>query len=192
MIGKESGAFTAFFVALLLAGCATATEPETRTEIIAFAPPVPEQTKTGQCSGPSQIVGRSDARQCMVGHHIYDPCVQSAGKLVCGATPWSSDKSFVIDAGVPPIEPPRVDPGGVIAMELEDGARCVAVGGDTIDFDGQIVNYRCDAGQATERVVLGHPVKAKIWMADYAKLGHNANGYFVHERKAIAVRRVWR
>ena len=171
---------------------ATASKPEARTEIIVFAPAIPEQTKAGQCSGPSQIVGRADARQCMVGHRIFDPCVKSADKLVCAATPWSSDKSFVIDVGRPPIESPHVDPGGVVAMELADGANCVAVGGDTIAFDGHAVNYRCDSGQATERVVLGHPVKGKVWMADYAQLGHNANGYFVHERTTIAVRRVWR
>ncbi len=192
MTGKGTGAFTAFIISLLLAACATAGKAETRTEIIAFAPAVPEQTKVGRCDGPSQIVGRADARQCMVGHHIFDPCVKSADKLVCGATPWSSDKSFVIDVGTPPIESPHADPGGVVAMELADGARCAAVGGDTIEFDGKAVNYRCDAGEATERVVLGHPVKGKVWMADYAQLGHNANGYFVHERKTIAVPRVWR
>lgn len=103
---------------------------------------------SASCESGSDSVGNVEVYRCFAGNGIYDPCwADSAGGVLCMASPWASSVVHLAVAAVPPgvdVTSPNLDyPWGV---ELTSGSRCVAAQGAHDNFEGKVIDYGCTGG----------------------------------------------
>ena len=140
------------------------------------------RTTRGSCFTSSNVILRSDAYRCSAGNILYDPCFSiNQTQVLCPADgPWA-------DSGV------LLNTGGLIsfggtkdqgtrgqpwAIQLADGARCLATSGATNEIAGQRLGYFCKGGiglygnvqrsAATWTIFVGTPHSATLSMRPIA------------------------
>jgi hypothetical protein len=99
---------------------------------------------TGSCWTGSIAAPDSKAYRCLTSaDSILDPCfATSPTTLSCYPDPWSAPTTLTLTAALPKVD--RL--AGVTrpwAMQLSDGARCVALTGTVTVVDGVDFGYRC-------------------------------------------------
>jgi hypothetical protein len=122
--------------------------------------------RSGSCFAPSIVAARAIAYRCIAGNAIEDPCFAAAGRaakqpvirhpvirhpvtLACFGSPWSSATVLTVSGPLPA----RTETQFVShpwALQLSNGARCVATTGTVPTVDGVSLSYQCgsdrDAG----------------------------------------------
>ena len=121
-----------------------------------LAVPVADQ-HPGSCWTGSIAVPVAGAYRCIAGNQIYDPCfapgaVTPARSVACVSDPWSPAHVVTLTAALPKITPaPDLRP--FWALELADGAHCVAVTGTVARVDDVDLGYVCGGANAAGIVV---------------------------------------
>lgn len=109
-----------------------------------------QQGGSGSCFATSIEVPLSGVYRCLSDNTILDPCFAPAQEssppaVVCFADPWSSGTLMTL-AGTLPSYAPDLTDGDPWAIELGNGARCVAVTGAVPVLGDVALTYRCDNG----------------------------------------------
>ena len=121
-----------------------------------LAVPVADQ-HPGSCWTGSIAVPVAGAYRCIAGDQIYDPCFAATGQgavhsVACVSDPWSRAHVITLTGALPKITPaPDLRP--FWALELANGARCVAVTGTVARVDDIDLGYVCGAGNGAGVVV---------------------------------------
>jgi len=118
--------------------------------------PVADQ-HPGSCWTGSIAVPVAGAYRCIAGNQIYDPCfapvsVSAVDSVACVADPWSAAHVVTLTSALPKITP-APDRRPFWALELVNGARCVAVTGTVARVDGVDLGYVCGAANGAGIVV---------------------------------------
>lgn len=119
----------------------------------AVSVPVAART-TGSCWTNSIAVPDPRAYRCLAGNQIMDPCFAPARAtapttVACVAAPWDPATLLTVTG---PLPPPATEHlvSHPWALQLANGARCVASTGTAPSVDGVTLNYVCgpdaDAG----------------------------------------------
>ncbi|MDP9092484.1 MAG: hypothetical protein M3O32_19495, partial [Actinomycetota bacterium] len=106
---------------------------------------------SGSCWTGSIAVPLPGAYRCLSGNQIYDPCFApinevATGSVACVADPWSPAHILTLTAPLPAQS--ATSARNPWALELANGARCVAVTGTVASVAGVALNYLCGAGMA--------------------------------------------
>lgn len=134
------------------------TAPVAHTVMKEFAPldehgtltAAAEPGGTGSCFATSIAVPLSGVYRCLSQNTILDPCFAPAQEkvpttVVCFGDPWS-DGTIIKLAGALPTYAPDLSYGNPWAIELGNGARCVAVTGAVPVLGDVDLTYRCADG----------------------------------------------
>lgn len=134
-------------------------------------------TYPGDCQ-PTIISSDPEAIRCFPSNHIIlDPCwLAESGDpdregylAACPDSPWG-DSVTLVRTSVRPVQSSKeTTPIGTIpwALELENGQRCLLIGGASVTVAGMLLNYQCENGYAA-----GDPNRTeKVWTALYTKEG---------------------
>jgi len=105
---------------------------------------------SGSCFATSIAVPLSGVYRCLSQNTILDPCFAPAHKkvptsVVCFGDPWS-DGTIISLTGALPTYAPDLTEGNPWAIELGNGARCVAVTGAVPVLGDVYLTYRCVDG----------------------------------------------
>lgn len=92
----------------------------------------------------------SGAYRCLVGNDIADPCFaqprsSKPATVACLADPWSGARVVTLTQALPRVDP-LGDAANPWAVQLANGARCVAATGTVPTVGGVSVNLRCPGG----------------------------------------------
>lgn len=142
------------------------------------------ETKMGSCFTSSVAAIRDDAWRCTIGNTLYDPCFElmaGGDELVCPEGPWDKraiklvlTENLPVEAGNG--EEVREPPW---AMELANGAKCVALAG-TVETVGSVtLTFSCDVGYDAGALVR----TSKVWTVLASSGGRSL--------EKIAVRIAW-
>jgi len=122
---------------------------------------------TGQCWTGSIMVAVPGAYRCLVGNDIADPCFAppqpaKPTTVACLPDPWSGARVVTLTAPLP-----RTRTVGHAAnpwaVQLANGARCVASGGTVHSVDGVSLNLLCPGGTAAG----GLDTTSQLWQVEY-------------------------
>ncbi len=112
---------------------------------------------TGTCWTNSITVRAALAYRCLAGNQIMDPCFAPATQtapttVACVAAPWDAATLLTVTGPLPPAPTEHLPPHPW-ALQLANGARCVASTGTAPSVDGVTLNYVCghDADAGTGR-----------------------------------------
>lgn len=102
---------------------------------------------SGSCFATSIAVPLAGVYRCLSANTILDPCFapeqeSSPATVVCFADPWSSGRILTLTGALPSYDPDLTD-GNPWAIQLSNGARCVAVTGAVPVLDGVALTYQC-------------------------------------------------
>lgn len=103
----------------------------------------------GSCWTSSIAAPSARTWRCLAGNEILDPCFADPADpahAVCVADPWSPGRLLTLTKPLP-----RPAPLTIVrpwALELANGARCVAVTGTVPAVDGVNLDYSCGAATA--------------------------------------------
>lgn len=137
---------------------ATATPSSTAPVLRTFAPFTSNGTltvavaarRTGSCFSTSVAVPRADAYRCLAGNSIEDPCfaspvATSPPTVACVPAPWDEATVLTVTGTLPAASGVRLadDPW---ALQLANGARCVASTGTVPSVGAMSLNYVCGPG----------------------------------------------
>lgn len=142
-------------------GTAPTTPPVVHTQMRQFAPldengePVvaAHPGGFGTCFGTSIAVPVSGVFRCLSGNSILDPCFApvhepSPAEVYCFADPWSQGQIITLTKPLPDYAPDLTE-GNPWAVQLSNGARCVAVTGAVPSLGDVDLSYACDTGDMT-------------------------------------------
>lgn len=130
------------------------------TVITSFSPFSPSGSLTvgvtdravGECWTSSIVVPVASAYRCLVGNDIADPCFEPPKHTVpatvaCVSSPWSSARVVTLTKALP--APATIGkPHNPWAVQLANGARCVAASGTVQSVEGVALNLLCPGGTA--------------------------------------------
>jgi hypothetical protein len=139
---------------------------------------------SGNCWTSSIALPSTTTFRCFAGNSILDPCfapphVSAPKTVACFADPWSSGVLLTLTAALPKPDPgTRTSPW---ALELANGAHCVAVTG-TVDQVGAL-NLGYDCGGISEAGLQGAPGSA---------LSVEYRSSAAQPLRPVAVRTAWR
>jgi hypothetical protein len=107
-------------------------------------------THTGKCWTTSIAVPIAGVYRCFADNEILDPCFAPAVEtspptLACFADPWHPGTLLTLRGPLPKDEPVPTD-GHPWALQLANGARCVAITGVVPTVDGVTLEYSCASG----------------------------------------------
>ena len=107
---------------------------------------------TGHCWTASIEVPVVGAYRCLVGNDITDPCfapprATAAATVACMPDPWSGAQVVTLTQPLPNATPIG-NAAKPWAVQLANGARCVAATGTTQSVDGVSLNLLCPGGMA--------------------------------------------
>lgn len=106
----------------------------------------------GECWTSSIVVQVANAYRCLVGNDISDPCFDPPRHTVpatvaCVSSPWSSARVVTLTKALP--EPSTIGKAtNPWAVQLANGARCVAASGTVQSVGGVSLNLLCPGGTA--------------------------------------------
>ena len=105
---------------------------------------------SGYCWTNSITVALSGAYRCLVGNDIADPCFvppqpSTPATVACLADPWSGARMVTLTHALPSTDPIG-NAANPWAVQLANGARCVAVTGTVQRVDGVSLNLQCAGG----------------------------------------------
>lgn len=111
-----------------------------------------EEHATGSCWMASIEVPMLGAYRCLVGNEIADPCFTpprpaSPVTVACLPDPWSGAQVVTLTEPLPS-GPPLGDADNPWAVQLANGARCVAGTGTVHSVAGVALNLLCPGGMA--------------------------------------------
>lgn len=140
---------------------------------------------TGRCWTASIVVRIPDAYRCLVGNNIADPCFApprhtSPVTVACVPDPWSGARLVSLTEPLPSTTP-LAGPANPWAVELANGARCIAATGTVPEVDGLSLNLLCAGGMAAG----GLDITGPQWRVRY---GASAGGSL----SLVAVSAAWR
>lgn len=152
-----------------------------------LASDVPVTGKTNGSCWTSSIALSWDANayRCMAGNEIYDPCFASAAsthEVACANSPWSGIELMTLTAPLPSGNGAGTGggQGGLWAVQLASGDRCVVGTGTGTEVGGQGLPYVCASGGFAGGVDQQH----QPWTVEYAK--SDSSGVLVTETVAVA------
>ena len=139
-------------------GSASSSPPVLHTDMREFVPldaqgkltTSAQQGGSGSCFATSIAVPLSGVFRCLSDNTILDPCFApvhegSPATVVCFADPWSGGTILTLTAPLPTYSPDLTE-GNPWALELGNGARCVAVTGAIPVLGDVELTYRCEDG----------------------------------------------
>jgi hypothetical protein len=105
---------------------------------------------TGDCWTGSIAVPKLGVYRCLVGNAIYDPCFAPAREsapptVACVPDPWSSAHVVTLRSALPDSTPARTTTAPW-ALELANGAHCIAGTGTVAVVAGVPMSYLCGTG----------------------------------------------
>jgi hypothetical protein len=140
---------------------------------------------TGSCWTTSIATPVPGAYRCIAQDRIYDPCFAPAHavrpiQVACVPAPWSDAEVLRLAGGLPSGAPL---PGTARpwAIQLRNGARCVAVTGTVPQVDGVDLGFHCSNGRDAAVV----PGAAVLAVAEYGTPG-------AHALQRVTVTTIWR
>lgn len=174
--------------------------PQMTTEVIAYVPPVPAETRDGSCW--VNFLNSPYSWSCFVGaNSIFEPCLTAVDgqTIVCNIDPLNESQQFALNLTEPLPDPEPARPDAPISqevwlLELADGVICGLFSGTSIGFDDQRVNYGCQDGAQ----ILGDPQPGPVWTAQRITVGQKettADGefpFFIETSETARIARVWR
>jgi hypothetical protein len=116
--------------------------------------------RAGSCWTASIAVADPDAFRCLAGNTIEDPCFAPPAparpsSVVCLPDPWSAGTVLSLTAALPTGSGrPRPSPTPW-ALELANGAHCVAVTGTVSTVAGVALNYHCGGDRSAGLIRTG-------------------------------------
>jgi hypothetical protein len=117
----------------------------------------------GHCWTTSITAPTSGAYRCIAGNEIRDPCFASPKptrpvEVACIADPWSRAEVLQVTGALPKPAPGGDAPARPWALELGNGARCVAAGGMVPQIRGVNLGYHCGSGRDAGKLDTSAPV----------------------------------
>lgn len=146
-----------------------------KTEVITFAPPLPEGRRVdGSCWTHSIAVPRPGAYRCSVGNAINDPCFAvppNPDVLVCGANPAMKTAGFALKLtkSLPADVPAAPQSPHPWLMRLADGSICEAMTGTMAAVNGNPAPWACAIhirDQIRPTGVITKITPGKVWTAE--------------------------
>ena len=153
----------ALALAAVLAGCSSpshhAAKPPARTVVKTFAAYAANgdlnvqvaDVATGTCWTTSIAAPVPGAYRCIAGDRIYDPCFAPAHpvrpiEVACLSAPWADAEVLRLPGALPSAAPL---PGNSRpwAIQLSNGARCVATTGTVPQVNGVDLGFHCTDGR---------------------------------------------
>jgi hypothetical protein len=196
--------------AVLLAGCATATRTapakprptaptapaassaaRPATQVRLFTPFRPDgspavtvaRTSSGSCWTTSIAAPVRRAYRCLTANQILDPCFVTSARAttaLCLLNPWAPAQRLRLTAPLPkPVS--TLEPSRPWALELGNGARCIAVTGTAPAAAGVSLAYSCGHGYGAALLTS----RGRTMTAHYARAGASA-------LRTVRVRVAWR
>lgn len=106
---------------------------------------------TGSCWTTSIAVPVTGAYRCISNDRIYDPCFAPAHpvapiQVACVVTPWSDAEVLRLTGALPRTAPLPGTPRPW-AIQLSNGARCVAITGTVPQVNGVDLGFHCADGR---------------------------------------------
>lgn len=165
------------------------------TEVVAYVPALPRETRNGVCNANSQVLSVSGAWRCTVDNQEFDPCLvgEDGATLVCDANPSLNGAGFGVNLTKPlPEVANKALTQTVVAlweMRLDDSSTCTLVAGLNLTVEGKPVTYVCSDGE----VLLGDIDRSgAIWSVDKALLANDDQGNFtITERNQVGILTAW-
>jgi hypothetical protein len=140
---------------------------------------------TGRCWTGSIVVPVAGAYRCLVGNDIADPCFSpprpsTPVTVACLPDPWSGARVITLTEPLP-VGPPIGNAARPWAVQLANGARCVASTGTVATSHGLALDLLCPGGTAAG----GLDTMSPAWRVQY---GPRSGG----QLSPIDVTRAWR
>ncbi len=140
-------------------------------------------TSNGTCWTSSVAAPVRGAYRCFSANKILDPCFVAdahARTALCMLNPWSDAHRLRLTAPLPNAAP-LLDPARPWAVQLANGARCVAVTGTAPSVAGVSLAYSCGHGYGAALIT----TRATVMTAHYARAG-------AARLQTVAVAEAWR
>jgi hypothetical protein len=140
---------------------------------------------TGHCWTASIVVPVANAYRCLVGNEIADPCFAPhhpahPATVACVSAPWSAARVVALSDPLPKTTS-RVHAANPWAVQLANGARCVAATGTVQNVGSVLLNLLCPHGTAAG----GLDTSGPVWRVKY---GTAASGQLTD----VAVTAAWK
>ncbi len=136
-------------------------------------PSVPvTRTRAGTCWTSSVAAPVRGAYRCFGGNEILDPCFvasEDAAGVLCLTSPWATAQKLTLRAALP-ADAPGLDATRPWALELANGARCVAVTGTAPAVAGVSLAYSCGKRHGAALITS----RGSLLTAHYAKFDDSA------------------
>lgn len=206
---KHNLIFTGLTLACLSAPISLFADPApvTATQVNVFQPtlPVTGKAQQGYCWTQSVAIPRTNAWRCMIDSAIQDPCFSTSdpNKVVCGVSPITHQKGFVIQLTKPLPAQTATSPqaaNSAWVVQLEDGSVCRPYTGTLRIVNGSPVKYFCsDSGKCMPNVGCQHMTglldsltPGKIWTAQKATYSTSPTGGITLEKVTqVNIATVW-
>lgn len=173
--------------------------PSMTTQVIAYVPPLPAETRDGYCW--VNFLNSPFSWSCFEGENaIHEPCLTAADgqTIVCNIDPLNESQQFALNLTQPLPAPEPARPGAPVSqevwlLELEDGVICGLYSGTSIGFDDRRVNYGCRDGTD----ILGDPQPGPVWTAQRITVGRKETAsadelpFFIETSETARIARAW-
>ncbi len=140
---------------------------------------------TGHCWTGSIVVPVANAYRCLVGNEIADPCFapqhrDRPGTVACVTAPWLAARVVTLTHPLPETTS-RGHAANPWALQLANGARCIAATGTVQNVGAVLLNLLCPDGKAAG----GLDTSGAVWKVKY---GTAATGRLTE----VAVTAAWK
>jgi hypothetical protein len=165
------------------------------TQLFDYVPALPDERRSGACTGGSNVLTIANAWRCTVDNEVYDPCLlgEDGATVVCGSAPVVNATGFQLELTRPL---PEVEVAAMAKMasppwqlRLDDGTSCTLLRGMALELNGQAVTHVCSDSQ----VLLGEIDRSgEPWTVEKATVANDEQGnYEVESSQSVGVLSAW-
>lgn len=165
-----------------------------QSAIVDYTPTVPEETRSGACSGNSELLALENAWKCTTTDgDTFDPCLLGADgeTIVCDSSPMENNAGFRLDLTepLPGVEIVAAPPSPIWQVRTADNDLCQVNRVNNLVVDTQPVTHICADGLA----LLGEIDRTSaLWTVEKGTLVNNAEGVFtIENRQRVAIDTAW-
>lgn len=164
------------------------------TQRFDYVPALPDERRSGACTGSSNVLALASAWRCTVDNEVYDPCLlgEDGKTVVCNSAPVANAAGFRLELTRPLPEAvavmAKMDPP-LWQLRLDDGTSCTLLRGLDLELEGKTVNHVCSDSQ----VLLGEIDRSsEPWTVEKATVVNDGQGNFeVESSQTVGVLSAW-
>jgi hypothetical protein len=185
-VAKTGGAFASASgqptVSTFAASSQAAAAAGIKTELIQYVPTLPDEVRTGTCSGNSELLALPGAWHCTVEGDAVDPCLvgDDGETLVCAPSPMEKYPGFrlLLEKPLPEANVTAQPPSELWQVRTDDDILCsVSRMGDML-IEEKRLTHVCQDGTA----LLGEIDRnGDLWIVEKATLVNSEEGEFTVE-----------